>query len=80
MRVRVFAELIEDKPITEVAMTEDRLDGGHVRGCEASDLEDDKESSDRRNEDGDESEDEMEEGEDGQTKQPKPEQKIHLQR
>ena len=80
MRVRVLAELVEDKPVPQVAMTQDRLDGGHVGGGEPSDLEDDEEPSDGRNEDGEESEDQMEEGEDSETKQPEPEQQVHLER
>ena len=57
--VWVFAELVEDEPVPEVAVAEDWLDGGHVSAGEASDLEDDEEPSDGRNEDGEETKQEV---------------------
>ena len=72
--VWVFAELVEDEPVPEVAVAEDALGGVHVRLGEASDLDDDQEPPDRGHHDGHQPEHQVGGGQYGQPKQPEPEQ------
>ena len=59
-------------------MAQHVLAGRHVRGGEASDLDDDEEPSDGRDEDGDQSEEEVGGGKKGQSEHPEPEQQVNL--
>ena len=72
--VWVFAELVEDEPVSEVAVAEDALDGGDVRLGEAADLDDDQESPDGGHQDGHQPEHQVGRSQDGQPEQPEPEQ------
>ena len=72
--VWVFAELVEDEPVSEVAVAEDALGGGDVRLGEAADLDDDQESPDRGHQDGHQPEHQVGRRHYGQPKQPEPEQ------
>ena len=76
--VGVLAELVQDEPVAEIAVTEDVLAGWHVRGGEAPDLDDDEEPPDGGHEDGDEPEEEVSEGDQGQPEHPEPEQQVDL--
>ena len=76
--VGVLTELVEDKPVPEVAVAQHVLAGGHIWGGEASDLDDDEEPSDGRDEDGDQSEEEVGGGQQGQSEHPEPEQQVNL--
>ena len=76
--VGVLTELVQDEPVPEVAVAKHVLAGGHVRGGEASDLDDDEEPPDGRDEDGEQPEEEVGEGEEGQTEHPEPEEEVDL--
>ena len=76
--VGVLAELVEDEPVPQIAVAQHVLTAGQVGGREAPDLEDDKEPSQGRNQDGEQSEEEVGGGQNCQSKHPEPQQQVNL--